>query len=70
MVESDSQWFKGYTEKYFIDRGVTTRKLMGKAFSCLYALYFSIFKYSRYKADISFVKAFYNMTKGIFSSKK
>lgn len=66
MIESDSQWFYGFTQEYFYDRGVMTRKLMGRFFATLYALYFLISKYSLYRNDVSMLKAFENLYKAIF----
>ena len=69
VKQDNSTWFKGYTEKFFVDRGVLTRYYMGKLFATLYALQFSIMKYSRYRKDSSFPKALNNIIKGIYSKK-
>ena len=49
MIEGQSQWFHGFTPEYFYDRGIMTRKLMGRFFSLVYAIYFLIRKYPLYK---------------------
>lgn len=62
-----STWFDGYNEKYFYNRGRTTRYIFGFWFAFVYAIYFVIFKHKVYKKDISFLKALKNIMKGIFS---
>lgn len=66
VAQTNSQWFKGFTPKYFFDRGKLTRKLMGAFIATLYAIEFSIAKYPRYKKEISFLSALKNNIKGIF----
>lgn len=65
MIENESTWFSGYNEEYFYKHGMTTRYILGFWLSCLYALYFLIFKYKEYKNDISFFNAFKNISFGI-----
>ena len=69
MIENESTWFSGYNEEYFYKRGVSTRYILGFWLSCLYALYFLIFKYGEYKNDITFYNAFKQKFKGIFENK-
>lgn len=45
MIEGESQWFHGFDEDYFYDRGLFTRKLMGRWWASLYAIYYIVFKY-------------------------
>lgn len=68
MIEGESQWFHGYTPEYFYDRGIMTRKLMGKPLSVIYALYYLLRKYNLYKNDISPFKSLKIILQGIFSS--
>lgn len=65
-----STWFNGYNERYFYNRGRTTRYIFGFWFSFFYAIYFLIFKYKLYKKEIQFPKAFKNIMKGIFSRER
>lgn len=67
MTPSSSQWWKGFTNKYFFDRGIMTRKLMGKWLSTLYAIYFLTRKYPLYKKDISIREGSKHLLKGIFN---
>lgn len=68
MIENESTWFSGYNEEYFYKHGMTTRYILGFWLSCLYALYFLIFKYKEYKNDISFFNAFKNISFGIYDN--
>lgn len=65
VAQEQSTWFKGYDEKFFFNRGKTTRYILGKIASCLYALHFLIFKYKRYYKEISLLKASRALFKGI-----
>lgn len=68
MIENGSTWFRGFNEEYFYKRGASTRYILGFWLSCLYALYFLIFKYKEYKNDISFFNAFKNISFGIYNN--
>lgn len=67
MIEGESQWFHGYTCEYFYDRGIMTRKLLGKNLSFLYAIYYLVKKYPLYHKDVSFFHSLQNIFKGICS---
>jgi len=66
----ESKWFKGYTQKYFYDRGVFTKKMMGCLGALIYGVYFLLLKRSSYKKDISMFRAFVELTKGIYKKEK
>lgn len=66
VSQTFSQWFEGFTPKYFKDRGKLTKALMGRFFAFFYAFYFSLAKHSRYKKEISFFKALKIMISEIF----
>lgn len=68
MIENESTWFSGYDEEYFYKRGSSTRYILGFWLSCLYAVYFLIFKYGEYKNDISMIEASKRMFSGIMDS--
>ncbi len=67
MIEGESQWFHGFTPEYFYDRGIMTRKLMGRFWASLYAIYFLLFKYKSYHTDVAVKKATTRLFSGIFS---
>ena len=64
----DSTWFKGYTEKFFYDRGVLFHFLYGKA-AVLWAARFAIVKRKVMCREIPPAKAFNLMKKGIMKGK-
>ena len=63
---SESQWFKGFDAKYFLNRGWSTARYMGKCFGTLYVTYFAIMKFPMYRKDCSMFRAWANMLKGIY----
>lgn len=65
VAQNKSQWFVGFTEKYFINRGVIIRRLMGRWYGMLYCIYFSISKYQKYHVDISFFRVIRLLIKGM-----
>lgn len=69
MVENESTWFSGYNEEYFYKHGITIRYILGFRLSCLYAVYFLVFKYGLYKREINFFSAVKNMFFGILTNK-
>lgn len=66
--QSESQWFKGFTERFFLERGWSTSQYMGKTIAFLYAWYYAIRKRNLYKNDCSFWTAIKSMITGIFKS--
>lgn len=67
MIESESQWFHGFTPECFFDHGVKTRKLMGRFFASIYAIHFILSKHNAYSKELSLKKVTINIYKGIFS---
>ena len=63
----DSQWFQGWTPRFFLERGWATARYLGKPVATVYACYYAIVKRSKFKTDISAGKALKNMLKGIYS---
>lgn len=68
-VERESTWFHGYTEKFFIDRGVLYYYLYGKM-AMVFALRFLIKNKTEMCADIPIKKAYRLMREGIISQRK
>lgn len=64
----DSTWFKGYTDKYFFDRGVLYHFLYGKM-AALMGLRFLIKTNKDYSKDSSILKAYLLLIKGIKEGK-
>lgn len=64
-----STWFKGYTEKFFFDRGVLFAFLYG-AFARLWALRFVLTKKDMFQGDIKQKQAYKLICEGIRQGKK
>lgn len=64
----ESTWFKGYTDKFFFDRGVLYHFLYG-AMAAVFGARFLIKNRNEMLKDISFLKAFGLLLKGIKEGK-
>ena len=64
--DQESKWFQGFDKKYFFNRGYSTSKILGRPLAWLYALQFSIAKWSIYHKDISLFAALYWQIKGTY----
>ena len=62
--ESASNWFRGFTDEYFMKRGAIIYRLMGKI-GIIYCVYFAITKYQRYKNNLSMMRALGLMANGM-----
>lgn len=67
--QSPSQWFHGYTEKYFLDKGWAFKKIKGHFLGLLSAIRFAIVKYDLYKHEIRMSKALRFVIKGVFEKR-
>lgn len=65
MRNSESQWFFGFDEKFFYQRGATSRYIYGLPFSVIYSLYYTAVKYPEYGSRIKPLKALKSTWKGI-----
>ncbi len=65
----DSQWFSGFDEKFFENRGATTRYILGYPIASAYALFYCIKKRPMYKEKLSFFGALHAIFKGINGNK-
>lgn len=65
-ANSESQWFKGFSKRYFLERGWATKRYMGKIMATLYAFYFAVRKINLYKQDCTPTTALLYMLKGIY----
>ncbi len=63
--QTSSTWFKGFNEKFFRDRGNTTRYILGLPIACAYAIYYVWAKREMYSRDISPKNALKAIFKGI-----
>lgn len=64
VAQTQSTWFKGFDEEFFVNRGNTTRYIMGLPLSVLYAAYYAFAK-RKQLSGMSMLKAFSYTVKGI-----
>ena len=69
VAQEKSTWFKGYDEKFFVNRGNTTRYIMGLPLSLLYACYYAFAKRKNFGRDMSAFRALRFICKGIFENR-
>lgn len=69
VAQTASTWFGGFTETFFINRGATTRYIMGLPLACVYALYYCLRKRSMYRGQITMVNALKATFRGIHENK-
>lgn len=69
VAQTKSTWFKGYNEEFFVNRGNTTRYIMGYVPAVLYAAYYSVGKRQQFGEDVSWFKAFRLIMKGIHENR-
>lgn len=67
--QEQSTWFAGFTEEFFVNRGATTRYILGTVMASLYAVYYIATKKSMYQKDISSWKALKAIFRGIKENK-
>lgn len=65
VAQEQSTWFSGFDEKFFINRGNTTRYIMGLPLSVAYAFYYAFAKRKKISADMKWTRAFRLTLKGI-----
>lgn len=68
ILETESTWFHGFDEKFFYQRGSTTRLLLGLPLSVLYAFYYTIRKKEMYQSDITPASALLAVLRGCFEN--
>lgn len=57
VAQQESTWFAGFNEKFFYDRGATTRYILGAPLAAVYALYYVAKKKEMYRSQITPAKA-------------
>ena len=69
MIASESTWFHGFTEEFFVNRGATTRYILGYPLAVLYGIYYVLRKRSLYAGEITPGKALGAIFRGIRENK-
>ena len=64
VAQTQSTWFKGFDEEFFVNRGNPTRYIMGLPLSVLYAAYYAFAK-RKQLSSMSMLRAFSYTVKGI-----
>ncbi len=59
-----SQWFSGYTDRFFFNRGWATRRYLGTPLAMAYAVYYAYAKRKMYKGHISPLRALWHTWRG------
>ena len=67
--QTESTWFEGFTEQFFINRGATTRYILGAPLAFVYAIYYVVKKKSMYEAQLKMPNAFKAIMKGMIENK-
>ena len=69
VAQTESTWFRGFDERFFYNRGATTRYILGLPLAVAYGLYYIVRKRQMYAADITPMKAFCALFRGIRENK-
>ena len=69
FAQDASTWFGGFTEKFFEDRGTTTRYILGAPLAAAYACYYVAAKKDLYQKDITPTRALMATFRGICRNK-
>ena len=69
VAQQESKWFFGFNDKFFYDRGCTTRYTFGFWISVFYAVYYVLSHRDMYRNDITMWKALKYTFKGIRDNK-
>ena len=69
VAQTESTWFDGFTEQFFINRGATTRYILGAPLAAVYAVYYVVKKKKMYEAQITMLNALKAIFKGMIENK-
>lgn len=69
VAQEHSTWRNGYDKTFFVNRGNTTRYIMGLFLSALYAVYYAFSKRSTICSEVGWLKAMKYTFEGIFENR-
>ena len=69
VAQSESTWFAGFTEEFFVNRGATTRYILGMPLAFLYAVYYVVKKREKYKENLTAMQALRATCRGMLENK-
>lgn len=69
VEQTESSWFSGFTEQFFVNRGATTRYILGVPLAVIYAVYYVVKKKKMYETQITMSSALKAIFKGIIENR-
>ena len=69
VAQEQSTWFHGFDRQFFVNRGNTTRYILGLFPSLAYALYYCFFKRKMFGDNMNWIRALGYTCRGIFENK-
>lgn len=69
LRENESTWFHGFDDKFFENRGMTTRYILGLPLSIAYGFYYVIRKREMYQKDIKPLQAMKALLRGVVKNR-
>lgn len=69
VAQTESTWFAGFDERFFENRGATTRYILGAGMAVVYAVYYVLRKRHLYIDKLTMGQAFRAILKGIRDNK-
>ena len=69
VAQAESTWFEGFDEKFFYNRGATTRYILGAPLAAAYGLYYVARKKAMYRDTITPAKALGAIFRGMADNK-
>lgn len=69
VAQKESTWFRGFDKQFFVNRGNTTRYILGFIPSLAYALYYCFCKREMFRKDMSWIRALQYTCQGIFENR-
>ena len=69
VAQAESTWFEGFNEKFFYDRGATTRYILGVPLAAAYGLFYVVKKRKMYLPYITPIKALGAISRGMWDNK-
>lgn len=69
VAQTKSTWFHGFDDRFFENRGATTRYILGPLLAGIYGVYYVVRKRKMYDQDLSLPKAFRATFRGIHENR-
>lgn len=69
LKDSKSYWFHGFTKQYFLNKGWSNKMILGRFWACIYAAYFTLTHYSKYRETCGFWHSFLYQIRGTFQNR-